>query len=224
MGGVKVGGRRIKCIGFADDMTLLAEEEMMLRNVLRSYEQYGMINANKTKTMVVGRKIKKAPYSDRLLNYLVGEHIERAFFFDSVLERRTTPPGRRDIIYPDDRDYIDMGLGPQWPAPTLEGLLIFLDNRVSTEYFCTVFNPAFVQKYIRLRLYNIPARPVLSYGSEAWALRSHDISRMIACEVRFMRSIVGFTKFDHERNENIIEQRFSNYGPRTTCGPRDLPL
>ena len=23
---------------------------------------------------------------------------------------------------------------------------------------------------------------------------------------------------------DALEQRFSNYGPRTTCGPRDLPL
>ncbi|KAJ4448561.1 hypothetical protein ANN_10579 [Periplaneta americana] len=46
----------------ADDMTLLAEEEMILRDMLLelndSCEQYGMkINANKTKTMVIGRKI-----------------------------------------------------------------------------------------------------------------------------------------------------------------------
>ncbi|KAJ4445811.1 hypothetical protein ANN_12496 [Periplaneta americana] len=63
-GGEIEGKRRIKCIRFADDMALLAEEEMILRDMLLelndSCEQYGMkINANKTKTMVVGRKIKK---------------------------------------------------------------------------------------------------------------------------------------------------------------------
>ncbi|KAJ4440901.1 hypothetical protein ANN_10748 [Periplaneta americana] len=66
MGGVTVGGRRIKCIRFADDMALFAEEEMILRDrpmlleLNDSCEQYGMkVNANKTKTMVIGRKIKK---------------------------------------------------------------------------------------------------------------------------------------------------------------------
>ncbi|KAJ4447028.1 hypothetical protein ANN_09016 [Periplaneta americana] len=49
---------------FADDLTLLAEDEMILRDMLlelnNSCEQYGMkINANKTKTMVIGRKTKK---------------------------------------------------------------------------------------------------------------------------------------------------------------------
>ncbi|KAJ4444669.1 hypothetical protein ANN_06466 [Periplaneta americana] len=56
--------RRIKCIRFADDMVLLAEEEMILKDMLlelnNSWEQYGMkINANKTKPIVLGRKAKK---------------------------------------------------------------------------------------------------------------------------------------------------------------------
>ncbi|KAJ4427601.1 hypothetical protein ANN_25249 [Periplaneta americana] len=63
MGGVLVGVR-IKCIRFADDLVLLTEEEMILRDILLELndncEQYGMkINANKTKTMVIGRKITK---------------------------------------------------------------------------------------------------------------------------------------------------------------------
>ncbi|KAJ4427312.1 hypothetical protein ANN_24932 [Periplaneta americana] len=53
MGVVIVGGRRIKYIRFADDMALLAEEEMILREMLElndSCEQYGMkINAKKKK-------------------------------------------------------------------------------------------------------------------------------------------------------------------------------
>ena len=64
MGCVNIGGRRIKCIRFADDMTLLAEDERMLKNMLtelnESCEDYGMkINISKTKTMVIGRKPKK---------------------------------------------------------------------------------------------------------------------------------------------------------------------
>ncbi|KAJ4443092.1 hypothetical protein ANN_04742 [Periplaneta americana] len=64
MGGVIVGGRRIKCIRFADDMGLSAEEEMILNDMILelndSCKQYGMkITANKTKSMVIGRKIQK---------------------------------------------------------------------------------------------------------------------------------------------------------------------
>ncbi|KAJ4449863.1 hypothetical protein ANN_01269 [Periplaneta americana] len=81
MGEVIIGGRRMKCIRFADDMALLAEEEMILRDILvelnDSCEQYGMkINANKTKTMVIGRKIKKYVILRRFINvfgYLTSE-------------------------------------------------------------------------------------------------------------------------------------------------------
>ncbi|KAJ4445341.1 hypothetical protein ANN_07146 [Periplaneta americana] len=74
IGGVIVGGRRIKRIRFAGDMALLAEEEMILKEMLLelndSCEQYGMkINENKTKTMVIGRKIKKVNL--RILNEAV---------------------------------------------------------------------------------------------------------------------------------------------------------
>ncbi|KAJ4432801.1 hypothetical protein ANN_21440 [Periplaneta americana] len=74
LGGVIVGGRKIKCIRFADDVALLAEEEMILSVMLlelnHSCEQYGMkINANKTKIIVIGRKVRKLYF--RILNEAV---------------------------------------------------------------------------------------------------------------------------------------------------------
>ena len=58
-GGVNIGGRRIKCIRFADDMALLAEGERMLMELNDRREDYGIkININKTKTMVIEKKTK----------------------------------------------------------------------------------------------------------------------------------------------------------------------
>ena len=62
-GGVNIGGRIIKCIRFADDMALLAEDERMLKNLLMELNErcqdYGMkINISKTKAMVIRRKTK----------------------------------------------------------------------------------------------------------------------------------------------------------------------
>ena len=59
-----IGGRRIKCIRFADDMALLAKDERMLKSMLMELnercEDRGMkINIRKTKAMVIGRKPKK---------------------------------------------------------------------------------------------------------------------------------------------------------------------
>ncbi|KAJ4429016.1 hypothetical protein ANN_26012 [Periplaneta americana] len=74
IGGVKVGVRRIKCMRFADDIALLAEEESILRDMLLelndSCEHYGMkISTNKIKTLIIARKIKKA--SRRFLMFAI---------------------------------------------------------------------------------------------------------------------------------------------------------
>ena len=63
-GGVNIGGRKIKCIRFADNMALLAQDKRMLKNMLMELnerrEDYGMkINISKTKAMVIRRKPKK---------------------------------------------------------------------------------------------------------------------------------------------------------------------
>ena len=63
-GDVNIGGRRMKCIRFAHDMTLLAEDERTLKNMLMELnercEDCGMkINISETKVMVIGRNPKK---------------------------------------------------------------------------------------------------------------------------------------------------------------------
>ena len=62
--GVNIGGRRIKCIRFADDTALLAQDERMLKNMLIELNDkcvgYELkINISKTKIIVIGRKPKK---------------------------------------------------------------------------------------------------------------------------------------------------------------------
>ena len=62
--GINIGGRRIKCIRFSNDMALLAEDERILKNMLMEQndrcKDYGMeINISKMKAMFIGRKPKK---------------------------------------------------------------------------------------------------------------------------------------------------------------------
>lgn len=72
--------------------------------------------------------------------------------------------------------------------------------------------PAIVQKYTLLHMYcnNILARPVLSYESEAWTLKAHDVNRITTSEMRFMRT-AGYTKFDHKRNEELRAESVLKY-------------
>ncbi|KAJ4451211.1 hypothetical protein ANN_02671 [Periplaneta americana] len=62
------------------------------------------------------------------------------------------------------------------------------------------------RKHTRIRLYNTLARPMLSYGSEAWTLRKADKCRITAYEMRFMRRTAGYTKWDLKRNCEILKE------------------
>ncbi|KAJ4433821.1 hypothetical protein ANN_16133 [Periplaneta americana] len=70
----------------------------------------------------------------------------------------------------------------------------------------SVMKPSLVQKNTRIHLYNTLARPMLSYGSEAWTLRKADKSRITACEMRFVRRTAGYTKWDLKRNCEILKE------------------
>jgi hypothetical protein len=50
--------------------------------------------------------------------------------------------------------------------------------------------------------YKTLARPVLSYGSEAWTIRT-DEKRLISAEMCFLRRTAGYTHWDHKRNEDF---------------------
>jgi hypothetical protein len=56
----------------------------------------------------------------------------------------------------------------------------------------------------RIRIYKTLARPVLSYGSEAWTVRT-DERRLISVKMRFLRT-AGYSRWDHKRNEDILTE------------------
>jgi hypothetical protein len=58
-----------------------------------------------------------------------------------------------------------------------------------------IFKLSLVSRYTRIRIYKTLARPVLSYGSEAWTIRRTGEIRLISAEMRFLRRTpVGTTK------------------------------
>ena len=48
--------------------------------------------------------------------------------------------------------------------------------------------------------------PILLYGSEVWALRKKDKKRMISIGIKFFRRNTACTLFEHERNEEVLEE------------------
>jgi hypothetical protein len=50
------------------------------------------------------------------------------------------------------------------------------------------------------------AVPTLIHGSEIWALRKQDKTRLTTSEMKFLRKTVGYTLMDHKQNEEIIRE------------------
>jgi hypothetical protein len=74
--------------------------------------------------------------------------------------------------------------------------------------------PSLVQRNIGLCLYKTSTVPIVCYESRTWAIRKQIINRTATCEIKFMRRLGGYTKWDHKR-KNILDKikikRMLNY-------------
>jgi hypothetical protein len=56
-----------------------------------------------------------------------------------------------------------------------------------------------------MKVYNALTFPSVLYGSEIWTFRHKDKKHLTLIEMKFFRKTVGYTLFDHKRNEEILE-------------------
>jgi len=52
-----------------------------------------------------------------------------------------------------------------------------------------------------MEFYKAVERPTVLYGSETWVTMKRDITRLEAAEMRFLRSVKGYTRLDKIRSE-----------------------
>jgi len=57
-----------------------------------------------------------------------------------------------------------------------------------------------------MKFYKVVARPSLLYGSETWVTTQRDMIRLEAEEMRFLRSVTGYTRLDKIRGEDIRQE------------------
>ena len=57
-----------------------------------------------------------------------------------------------------------------------------------------------------MKFYKAVARPSLLYGSETWVTTQRDMTRLEAAEMRFLRSVTGYTRLDKIRSEDIRQE------------------
>jgi len=48
----------------------------------------------------------------------------------------------------------------------------------------------------QMKFYKVVARPSLLYGSKTWITTQRDMTRLEAAEMRFLRSVTGYTRVD----------------------------
>ena len=58
----------------------------------------------------------------------------------------------------------------------------------------------------QMKFYKVVARPTLLYGSETWVTTTRDMTRLEAAEMRFLRSVKGYTRLDKIRSEVIRKE------------------
>jgi hypothetical protein len=58
----------------------------------------------------------------------------------------------------------------------------------------------------QMKFHKVVARPTLLYGSETWVTTERDITGLEAAEVRFLRSVTGYTRLDKIRSEVISKE------------------
>jgi hypothetical protein len=68
-----------------------------------------------------------------------------------------------------------------------------------------IFKPSLVSRHTRICIYKTLARPVLSYGSKEWTIRT-DERRLISAEMRFLRRTARYTRWDQKRNEDFLTE------------------
>ena len=57
-----------------------------------------------------------------------------------------------------------------------------------------------------MKFYKVVARPSLLYGSETWVTTKRDMTRLEAAEMRFLRSVTGYTRLDKIKSEVIRKE------------------
>jgi len=57
-----------------------------------------------------------------------------------------------------------------------------------------------------MKFYKVVARPSLLYGSETWVTTKRDMTGLESSEIRFLRSVAGYTRLDKIRREVIRKE------------------
>jgi hypothetical protein len=179
--GVKVGGRLLKDVRFADDQGMVADSELGLQRLMdglvRTAKQYDMkINVKKTKVMRVSRKGE-----GDISIFIEGQRVEQVQKF-KYLGSLMTADGRCE-------EEIKVRIGMAKDAFSKRKEL--LTQKMSVD--------------VKKQIVKTVVWSVALYGAETWTLRKEDIRRLNALEMWLWRRMAKVSYKDRKTNECVLE-------------------
>ena len=178
--GVKVGGKWVRDIRFADDQGMMAGTQKGLQKIMdalqRTAQVYGMkINVKKTKTMRISRN------GGEIVDiYIEGQKVEQVKKF-KYLGAWITEDGRCEVE-------IRTRIALAKDAFTKKKELLSRKMDLIT----------------RKRIVKTVIWSVLLYGAETWSLRQEDVQRLEAFEMWIWRRMQKVSYTEHKTNEEVL--------------------
>lgn len=177
--GIKLGGRTINNLRYADDTTLLAESEDDLKQLLLKVEQRSLemglsLNINKTKIMTTNGSAKV---------WINNEEIETVNSFNllgSTINDKATSVD-------DIKKRIALG-------------------KSAVNDLSRIFTDKNIQLRTKVRIVNSMVFPVMMYGCESWTVKKQDLRKVDAFEMWCWRRILQVPWTARRTNKSIIEE------------------
>jgi hypothetical protein len=180
----KMAQRRVngEIFGYADDLALFADTEEILQDMIGAWNDIlnavGMkINTDKTEVMVMGK----------------------------MQENLNVRVGGRALKQSDHFKYLGVCFGSENSASRELDVRRGKFNSSLISLF-PLMKDRNVPRKVKTIIYTSILRPILVYGYESWALSTRDKSKIQSCEMRVLRVIMGVTRRDRRRNEDIREE------------------
>ena len=170
---------------YADDLAIIDITSTDTQNRLESWQKVLTDNGlkiNVAKTEHLSTRENPLPMK---VNGDVLKNVDHFNYLGSVIDRDGTI----------DRD-VDLRVRAAWSSwRKLTGVLY--DRKIPLR--------------LKAKVYEAIIRPALTYGSECWAMKVNNKRKIATTDMRMLRGILGVTRRDHIRNEEI--RRILNISP-----------
>ena len=179
--GVKVGGKLLRDIRFADDQAVVADSEKGLQEIMDKLVEVGRkydmeINVKKTKTMRMSKR------DGSVVNIVIeGRNVEQVKKF-RYLGAMITEDGRCDVEIK-----TRIGMAKDAFNKRREQLTQRMDRKLKN-------------KTIKAVVWSVAL-----YGSETWTMRKNEIDRLRAFEMWILRRMEKISWKDKVTNEQVLE-------------------